>query len=218
MPESRSLVLWRHGRTLWNLQDRSQGHTDIELDEVGHAQAAAAAPALAALAPTRLWSSDLRRATATAAYLAELTGLEVHTDSRLREYDVGVRSGLDKAEFAARFPAEHAAWLSGDEGLRVPGEESSEQVAHRMAAGLGDCWNALDAGELGVVVLHGASLKLGLGALLGWPPGLHRTLRGVGNCSWVVVNELHGRARLAAYNVSVGAADTLDFSSDGPIG
>ncbi|MBK8867974.1 MAG: histidine phosphatase family protein [Actinomycetales bacterium] len=38
MPDTRQLVLVRHGRTSWNLTKRAQGHTDIELDEVGHRQ------------------------------------------------------------------------------------------------------------------------------------------------------------------------------------
>ena len=33
------LIVWRHGRTEWNLQDKIQGQADIPLDEVGIAQA-----------------------------------------------------------------------------------------------------------------------------------------------------------------------------------
>lgn len=43
------LVVWRHGRTSWNLEGRIQGQTDIELDSVGVAQAQAAAAHLAKL-------------------------------------------------------------------------------------------------------------------------------------------------------------------------
>jgi broad specificity phosphatase PhoE len=42
----RQLVLWRHGRTSWNLEQRFQGQTDIPLDEVGIAQAKNAASLL----------------------------------------------------------------------------------------------------------------------------------------------------------------------------
>ena len=78
------LVIWRHGRTAWNAERRVQGQTDVELDERGHAQAAAAAARLARFSPAAIVSSDLRRAAQTAAYLAEATGLPVAYDERLR--------------------------------------------------------------------------------------------------------------------------------------
>jgi broad specificity phosphatase PhoE len=214
---TRRLVLLRHGQTAWNLEERSQGHADISLDETGRAQAAAAAPHLAALQPVRLWSSDLARARETAAYVADATGLEVETDVRLREYDVGVRSGLTRAEFAERHPHEHAAWLAHDESLLVDGEESSAQVRARLLPALTDCLHALAAGQTGVVVTHGACLKVGLGALLGWPHETSRTLRGMDNCGWTVLGEhdVQGGLRLVSYNETAAVGPHPDHASGG---
>ena len=214
---TRRLVLLRHGQTAWNLEERSQGHADISLDEAGHAQAAAAAPHLAALEPVRLWSSDLARARETAAYVADATGLVVGTDARLREYDVGVRSGLTRAEFAERHPREHAAWLAHDESLLVEGEESSAQVRARLLPALTDCLHALASGQTGIVVTHGACLKVGLGALLGWPQETSRTLRGMDNCGWTVVGEhdVQGGLRLVSYNETAAVGPHPDHASGG---
>ena len=104
MPDPRTLVLLRHGETDWNAQGRAQGHADVPLNAVGRAQAETVAPVLAAFEPARLWSSDLARALQTAEYVAAATGLAIEPDARLREYDVGQRSGLTLAEFAARLP------------------------------------------------------------------------------------------------------------------
>ena len=60
------LIIWRHGQTTWNAARRVQGQIDIELSDLGRRQAAEAAERLAALGPTRIVSSDLRRADATA--------------------------------------------------------------------------------------------------------------------------------------------------------
>ena len=53
------LILLRHGETDWNAEPRLQGHRDIPLNAAGRAQALAAAPSVAALAPDVIVSSDL---------------------------------------------------------------------------------------------------------------------------------------------------------------
>jgi hypothetical protein len=37
---ARRVLLWRHGRTAWNVEHRFQRRSDLPLDEVGHRQAA----------------------------------------------------------------------------------------------------------------------------------------------------------------------------------
>jgi glucosyl-3-phosphoglycerate phosphatase len=221
VPEARTLVLVRHGETDWNAQERAQGHADVPLNARGRAQAAAVAQVLAGLGPARLWSSDLARALQTAQQIGRTAGLEVEPDARLREYDVGARSGLTLVEFAERFPREHAAWMAEDPSPRVPGEESTEQVRDRVLPALRDCLGSLGPGETGIVVLHGACLKVGVMALLGWPWELSRSLRGVDNCGWCVLAEhpVRGGLRLASYNERVrGPQQGPDFATDGPVG
>jgi probable phosphoglycerate mutase len=199
---TRRLVLLRHGRTAWNLVQRAQGHTDVELDEVGHAQAAAAAPVLARLRPSALWASDLARARQTSDYLAELTGLSVKCDERLREFDVGGRQGLTPAEFAERHPREHARWTAAKDLVSVLGAEAAADVSARIVPALRECLTSLGEGETGIVVSHGAALKVGLLGLLGWPVESYLDLSGLHNCAWATV-ETRGpddRVRLAGYN------------------
>ncbi len=114
MPDARRIVLLRHGRTEWNATNRIQGQLDIELDESGHAEARAVTPALAAMRPSLLWSSDLARARQTTEYVAAATGLTASYDDRLREFHLGERQGLTHAEYAALDPAEFATFRTGD--------------------------------------------------------------------------------------------------------
>ncbi|QNN53377.1 histidine phosphatase family protein [Nocardioides mesophilus] len=206
----RRLVVVRHGRTAWNAAGRAQGHADVALDGLGHAQAAAAAPYLASLGPTRIWTSDLARARQTCGYLEEATGVVAEVDPRLREFGVGVRQGLTIAEFAERFPAEHASWASGDGKVRLEGAELPDEVLARMLAALGECLAGLEPGETGLVVTHGACLKVGVVGLLGWPASLAPTLRGIDNCAWVTLEELDagGPLRMGGYNESVRPGHT----------
>lgn len=215
------LVLARHGRTAWNLEGRAQGHTDVGLDEVGRGQAAAMAPYLALMQPTRLFSSDLVRARETVAEVASLTGLEVVYDARLREFDVGERAGLTVPEFAARFPDEYAAWSGGHITGLVPGAETPDQVTGRMVPALREIWESTPGGETSVVISHGACLKVSLVAFLGWPEEVGASLRGLDNCGWVVLEASRGGhgARLSSYNETAHpAVHGPDFASDAPRG
>lgn len=202
MSLGRTLVVLRHGRTAWNDAGRAQGHADIELDQLGLAQAAAAATELARLAPVRVWSSDLSRARQTAAPLAAGAGLTPEVVPALREYDVGKRTGMTFDEFAAAFPDEYAAWLAGDESLTVPGAETTSDVRARIVPAMQACLDALGPGETGIVVTHGAALRVGVAGLLGWPDEMDETLAGMDNCGWVHLREhaRFGHLQLASYN------------------
>src|SRR5918995_24579 len=129
----RRLVVLRHGRTEWNASQRIQGQLDPALDELGHEQAAAVAPAVARLAPAVLLSSDLRRARQTTEYVAQATGLMASYDERLREYTLGEREGLTHDEYAALDPVEYASFRAGDWD-DIPGAETRAEVAERFTA------------------------------------------------------------------------------------
>ena len=201
----RSLVLLRHGRTDWNVVHRIQGQQESQLDEVGHAEGRAAAAALANLSPAVLWSSDLARAQATAAYVGQACGLEPVLDERLREYALGQREGLLHTEYADAAPDEHARFRAGDFDV-VPGGESTEAVAKRMAAALDDLLAAVPDGAVGVAVTHGAAARVAVAAVLGWDLGAARDVAALRNGAWLVLGEspATGRMRLTAYNLMPG--------------
>ena len=200
---TRRIVLLRHGRTEWNASLRIQGQLQVELDAVGRAQAEAVAPVVAALRPALLWSSDLLRARQTAEYVAAATGLDAVEDARLREFHLGERQGLTHAEYAELAPEEFESFRTG-EWQHVPGAEKVQEVADRFVACLHDLVATLGPGETGVAVSHGAAIRVGLVAFLGWPLETVRDFRALGNCSRVeLVERENGRWALATYNVSV---------------
>ncbi|MFI0418076.1 histidine phosphatase family protein [Spongiactinospora sp. 9N601] len=190
---NRRIVCWRHGQTLWNVEHRFQGHSDIVLDEVGVAQANRAAALLAALRPSMIVSSDLRRAHDTASALGRLTGLNPYTDKDLRERGGGEWEGLTRDEIAARWPLEFASW-------DAPGGEHVVEVADRVAAAMRRWAGELAPGALLVVASHGAALRLGIARLLGLPEELWSALGGLGNCSWSVLEEGRKGWRLLEHN------------------
>ena len=190
---SRRIVCLRHGQTLWNLERRFQGHTDIPLDETGLAQAVRAASLLASLRPSLIVSSDLRRANDTGLALGRLAGLEVNVDEDFRERSGGEWEGLTGKEIAERWPSEYLSW-------EAPGGESVTEVADRVAAGMRRWAAKLDEDGLLVIASHGAALRLGIARLLGLPEHLWPALGGLGNCSWSVLEEGRKGWRLLEHN------------------
>ena len=179
------LVLLRHGRTEWNDLGRAQGHADVPLDEVGLAQAKEVAPVLAALQPVALWSSDLQRAAGTAEVVASEAGLVPVLDARIREFDIGPnRTGLTIEQYAAAFPDEHADLLAGNVDA-IPGRESHDDVLARFVPALTSYAATLGPGETGIVVSHGAALRVVVPAFLGWGDDVGESLGVLANCGWI---------------------------------
>ncbi|GII54737.1 phosphoglycerate mutase [Planotetraspora thailandica] len=204
---SRRVVCLRHGQTLWNVERRFQGHTDIELDEVGVAQATRAASLLAALRPSMIVSSDLRRAYDTASALGRIAGLDISVDQDLRERGGGAWEGLTREEIKAGWPAEFEAW-------EAPGGEDVADVAERVAEAILRWASKIDEDGLLVVASHGAAIRLGVARLMGLPQELWPALGGLGNCSWSVLEQGRRGWRLLEHNA--GTLPEPVISDDSP--
>ena len=171
----------------------------MALDAVGLAQAERAAQLLAALPPTYLVSSDLLRARATMGELAQLTGLPVALDARLRETHGGRWQGLLPDEIAALDPADYVAWRAGKD-VAAGGSETRGQVADRAVAALEDALAAAGPDAVVVAASHGGTVRAALGRLLGLPLPAWARLGGLSNCSWSVLTEEHGGWTLTEHN------------------
>ena len=149
-------LIVRHGETLWNREHRIQGHRNSELSTTGLTQAEAVARRLAREGASHLVSSDLGRTVQTATPLAQVTGLTIHTDARLRERHYGVFEGLEPAEIRARYPADYARWQAREPDYAMPGGESLMQLRARISL----CMEEIaDQGHAKVIVVtHGGVL------------------------------------------------------------
>ncbi len=165
-----ALWLVRHGESTWNTLGLAQGHRDeAELTALGAAQAVAAAERFRGTSVGAVYSSDLRRALQTAAAFAEVLGLPVTRDARLRERSLGV---LEGTALAAVRPSSSGleAGLVVDPDARPPGGESIRDLYERAAAFCDDL-----AGRPGgtaadvVVVAHGGTLRVLRAYLSGVP-------------------------------------------------
>jgi probable phosphoglycerate mutase len=194
------VVIWRHGRTEWNLAKRFQGSTDVPLDDVGRAQAARSARRLATLPPDLIVSSDLSRARETAEVLARLAECEVVIDPGLRETHAGAWEGLTNIEIQAQFPEEWAAWRRGEPIRRGGGGELDTEVAARVLAAIERTLEKVPPDGTLVVISHGGAGRLAIASLLGLPREHWSALGALSNCSWSVLGENTRGWRLLEHN------------------
>lgn len=110
-----TLVLLRHGESLWNAENRFTGWVDVDLSPAGEQEARLAGELLLAereasgLDFDSVYTSVLTRAVRTADLALEVLGrtwLPVRRHWRLNERHYGALQGLNKAETAERHGAE----------------------------------------------------------------------------------------------------------------
>jgi len=151
------VILIRHGETDWNVEGRIQGHLPIPLNERGLAQAEAVAARLETVPFAALYSSDLLRARQTAEAVGRGCGHEVRTDPRLREWDLGILSGLMRTVAEELHPEAFGIFRNRIVGEPVPGGESIRARFERVTEAVQDIASA-HPGETAVAVTHGGPL------------------------------------------------------------
>ncbi len=197
------VLLWRHGQTDWNAEDRFQGQTDIPLNDTGRDQAKRAADRLAEHLggdQVTIVSSDLSRALDTANELAGRLDVGVHLDPRLREIYAAGWEGLTRPEMEAGWPDDYARWLAGDPDVLQGGGESRRQAATRAVQAITEHDAGMTGGTL-LCVAHGGCLRGAVFTLLGldgWPWPAFEGLR---NAHWAELRQTPRGWRLGAYNV-----------------
>lgn len=104
----------RHGQTVWNVENKICGATDIELTELGHEQAIETGKRILEerIQADEILYSPLIRAAETARHISEVTGIPARMEPRLKEQNFGKwestpRDGLDfkkaKEDFCCRY-------------------------------------------------------------------------------------------------------------------
>lgn len=188
---ARRVILWRHGQTDLNVEQRIQGAQDFPLNDVGREQAARIAPEIAAVAPDRIISSPLSRAVDTTQRVVEILGVPMELDGRLRERNYGEWEGLTRDEIKERDPEQFQVWIDGGypEGLGV---ETNVDVGERVAEAVNEAADEMRTGTL-LVVAHGAAIRAGVCALLGLGSENWSGFRGMDNCHFAILNRQENR-------------------------
>lgn len=104
----------RHGQTIWNVENKICGATDIALTDLGHEQAIETGKEILKLGikADEILYSPLVRAKDTAMHISEMTGIPAREEIRLKEQNFGkyestARDGVEfklaKQQFVKRY-------------------------------------------------------------------------------------------------------------------
>ena len=159
-----TLILLRHGQSVWNAANIFTGWTDVDLSEVGEAEAAQAGKDLAGTTIDVIHTSDLIRAQRTAKIVMEhnraSSEVPTHCDIRLNERHYGDLQGLNKDETRAKHGEEQVRIWRRSYDVPPPGGESLAMCAERTLPYLTEAIIPdLEAGKTVLVAAHGNSLR-----------------------------------------------------------
>ena len=184
------LVVVRHGQTAANAKGLLLGRLDVDLDDVGRAQAAALAEALPT--PDLVITSPLARTRQT----AEAFGVEVEVVDDWIELDYGEWDGRPAGEV----PAE--AWRAwrADPDFAPPGGESLARLTARVHDALDDLVARVEGRRI-VVVTHVSPVKAAVAWALGQGPELAwRTYVAPASITRIGLGDAAAGATLRAFN------------------
>lgn len=142
----KSVYFVRHGQTVWNVENKICGATDIELTALGHEQAIETGKKILEkkIKADVILYSPLMRAKDTALHISEITGIPAKEEMRLKEQNFGKYEST--ARDGAKFREAKKQFVE-----RYEGGESMLQLAQRV-------YNLLDevkaSGKTCILVAH----------------------------------------------------------------
>ena len=159
-----TLVLIRHGQSVWNAANRFTGWTDVELSEKGEQEAAIAGNELADYRFDVIHTSALIRAKKTAEIIMQHNNSSenppVYNNEKLNERHYGDLQGLNKKETAEKHGAEQVHIWRRSFDVPPPGGESLKMNAERtIPYFVEEIISDLDEGKNVLVAAHGNSLR-----------------------------------------------------------
>jgi len=168
------LVIFRHGQSIWNLENKFTGWVDVELSPKGIDEATKAGAKLKGYNFDYAYASDLKRAQDTlklALQAADHPAIEPAYNLALNERMYGDLQGLNKEETAKKFGEDQVKIWRRSFDVPPPNGESLKDTANRVIPYFeSEIVPKLKAGKNVVIAAHGNSLRALIMYLEGMSP------------------------------------------------
>jgi 2,3-bisphosphoglycerate-dependent phosphoglycerate mutase len=157
------LIIFRHGQSVWNLQNKFTGWVDVELSEKGIEEAKSAGLKINGYTFDYAYASDLKRAQDTLTLALKTAGHAPVTpiyNKALNERMYGDLQGLDKAATAEKYgDAQVKIWRRSFDIPPPNGESLKDTAARVLPYFESEIIPKLKAGKNVVIAAHGNSLR-----------------------------------------------------------
>lgn len=157
------LIIFRHGQSTWNLENKFTGWVDVELSPKGIEEAKAAGEKLRGYVFDYAYASALKRAQNTLSIALQTAGHKPLTpiyDQALNERMYGDLQGLNKAETAEKYgDAQVKIWRRSYDVPPPNGESLKDTAARVLPYFEKEIVPKLKAGKNVVIAAHGNSLR-----------------------------------------------------------
>ena len=157
-----NLFLIRHGQSIYNLENRFTGWKDVELTDLGIAQATEAGEILSKITFDLCFTSNLKRAQNTLNLILEKMNQNINIikDEALNERAYGDPIGQNKLEAAEKFGSEQVQIWRRSFDVPPPGGESLKMTAERTLPYYNDVIKPqINSGKNIIISAHGNSIR-----------------------------------------------------------
>ena len=157
------LAIVRHGQSVWNLENRFTGETDVDLSPHGEDEARQAGQLLKPYPVACAFTSVLKRAIRTLEIIEQQTGqtnLSVTKSAALNERNYGDLQGLNKDDVARQYGVKQLnEWRRSYAAVPPHGESLEHTHARVVPYYQAEIEPRLKAGQNVLIVAHGNSLR-----------------------------------------------------------
>lgn len=154
------IIIVRHGQSIANVEHFFAGHVNSPLSDLGKQQAVLTSQyVFRNYKVDCVYASDLIRAYETGKLIADLYGLEVILDQRLREIFAGKWEGVPYELLMKQFSQSYQIWHTNIGAAVCDGGESVKKLQERVLRSLTDICES-NPGKTVVIATHATPIRV----------------------------------------------------------